>query len=220
MPRCHRGCSGFNSRLVLHASVMQWVACHPPMVDVAGSSPAWRSTRPARLAAVMVPWCTGSAHGPVKAEVADRYRSGPRNRGVAQRGKRACSGCRRSVVRVHSPRPSWCSSVWRERPFRMREAGGSSPPTETGDSGSSCPGGSDVTATCLPSTQVSAGSSPACRSMHVRRAGVLEGSSSGRTRDFGSRDRGSSPCPSTERARPVGPEEAPPGAAPQRWRWG
>jgi hypothetical protein len=110
------------------------------------------------------------------------------------------------VVRVHSPRPSWCSSVWRERPFRMREAGGSSPPTETGHSRIWRPGGSDVMATCLPSTQVSAGSSPACRSMRVRRAGVLEGSSSGRTRDFGSRDRGSSPCPSTEGSRPVGPE--------------
>src|SRR5437764_911391 len=46
MPRRHRGCSGFNSRLVLHASVMQWVACHRPMVDVAGSSPAWRSIQP------------------------------------------------------------------------------------------------------------------------------------------------------------------------------
>src|SRR5918911_2315618 len=117
MPRRHRGCSGFNSRLVLPASVIQSVACHLPKVDVAGSSPAWRSIQ-SGMAVDDDKW-------PVRRKAKPLPCQGRDNGSVTRTGRQMQFG----------NAESWCGAAWRAHLLGMQEAGGSSPPTETGDRG-------------------------------------------------------------------------------------
>src|ERR671936_2110207 len=113
MPRRHRGCSGVNSCLVLHASVIQSVACHLPKVDVAGSSPAWRSIQPG-MAVDDDKW-------PVRRKAKPLPCQGRDNGSVTRTGRRTRFGTAES----------WCSAAWRARLLGMQEVSGSSPLTAT-----------------------------------------------------------------------------------------
>ena len=121
------------------------------------------------------------ASAPARGAGGRRFESCHRDHlGVAQLGQSAGVGSRRPVVRIHPLRPAAARTAAQAAVTGAVE--------------------------CRPSTADAASSILAGRFMHARRAGVLEGSSNGRTADFGSTYAGSSPAPSAERLRPVGPE--------------